>query len=69
MRLSDEQYEIDLKQPHHKMQPHVHHCNEKGYRKSDEKDSDMLLTKKLQEKVRVVWQTYYNHKKEISGEE
>ncbi len=63
------QFEIDLDHRHHGMQPHVHHCNEKGYRKSGEKDSDMLLTKKMQEKVRVVWQTYYNHKKEISGVE
>ena len=58
------QYEIDLDKPHHGMQPHVHHCNERGYRKK-EKDSEMHLTKEMQRKVKVVMKTYSKHKKEI----
>lgn len=59
------QYEIDLDKPHHGMQPHVHHCNEKGYRLGREPDEKMRLTKKMREKVRVVMETYSRHKEEM----
>lgn len=59
------QYEIDLDKPHHGMQPHVHHCNEKGYRLGRESDEKMRLTKKMKEKVRVVMETFSRHKEAL----
>lgn len=59
------QYEIDLDKPHHGMQPHVHHCNEKGYRLGRESDEKMRLTKKMKEKIRVVMETFSRHKEEM----
>ena len=59
------QYEIDLDKPHHGMQPHVHHCNEKGYRLGRESDEKMHLTKKMKEKIRVVMETFSRHKEEM----
>lgn len=57
-------YEIDLDKVHHGMKPHVHHCNEKGYR-IKEKDEQMRLTKEMKRKVRVVQKTYNKHPEEM----
>ncbi len=59
------QYEIDLDKEHHGMKPHVHHCNEQGYR-IKEPDENMHLTKEMQRQVKVVVKTYNKHKEDFS---
>lgn len=58
-------YQIDLKKKHGGLSPHVHHCNEKGYRKSKEPLSEMHLNAKENKVYKKAMGRFYSKKKEI----
>lgn len=58
------QYDIDLDKPHHGILPHIHHCNEKGYRQK-EKDKDMELSSAQQKMVNKIIKIYKDHEGEL----
>lgn len=55
------QYQIDLTKEHYGIIPHVHHCKKDGYRYTNENPANMKLTKKQQNKVRVILATVARH--------